>query len=138
MTSPTNTDSRETRPLWALNATELVAGYLAARFTPLDVVESVLERVDGVNPLVNAVVTCDAEGARRAAGESTQRHREGKTLSGIDGVPITVKDNITVRRMRSTWGSRVFANYVPEVDELPIARLRRAGGIIFGKTNCPE
>jgi aspartyl-tRNA(Asn)/glutamyl-tRNA(Gln) amidotransferase subunit A len=138
MTSPTNADRHETRPLWTLNATELGAGYLAARFTPLDVIESVMERIDGVNPLVNAVVTCDAEGARRAAGESTRRYREGKPLSGMDGVPITVKDNIPVRRMRSTWGSRVFANYVPEVDELPIARLRRAGGIIFGKTNCPE
>jgi len=79
MTSPTNADSRETRPLWALNATELVSGYLAARFTPLDVIESVLERVEEVNSLVNAVVTSDADGARRAAFESTQRHRDGKT-----------------------------------------------------------
>jgi len=138
MKSPMNGSSHETRPLWALNATELVSGYRAARFTPLDVIESVLERTDGVNPLVNAVVTSDADGARRAAAESTRRHREGKLLSGIDGVPITVKDNIPVRGMRSTWGSRLFSNYIPEVGELPVARLRRAGGIIFGKTNCPE
>ncbi len=138
MTIPIRADGPETRPLWALNATELIAGYLAARFTPLDVMESVLERIDAVNPLVNAVVTRDVDGARRAAAESTRRHREGKPLSGIDGIPITVKDNIPVRGMRSTWGSRVFTNYIPEVDELPIARLRQAGGIIFGKTNCPE
>jgi aspartyl-tRNA(Asn)/glutamyl-tRNA(Gln) amidotransferase subunit A len=138
MTSPTNADSRETRPLWALNATELVSGYLAARFTPLDVIESVLERVEEVNSLVNAIVTSDADGARRAAFESTQRHRDGKLLSEIDGVPITIKDNIPVRGMRSTWGSRLFSNYIPEKDELPVARLREAGGIIFGKTNCPE
>jgi len=138
MSNRINADGQETRPLWALNATELVSGYLAARFTPLDVIESVLERIDGVNPLVNAVVTSDAEGARRAAAESTLRHREGRPLSGIDGVPITVKDNIPVRGMRTTWGSRVFSKYIPEVDELPVARLRQAGGIIFGKTNCPE
>jgi aspartyl-tRNA(Asn)/glutamyl-tRNA(Gln) amidotransferase subunit A len=138
MTSSKKTDRLETRPLWALNATELVSGYLAARFTPLDVIESVLERIEGVNRLVNAVVTSDADGARRAAADSTRRHRDGKPLSGIDGVPITVKDNIPVKGMRSTWGSRLFSNYIPEVDELPIARLREAGGIIFGKTNCPE
>lgn len=138
MTSPMNADRHETRPLWALNATELVSGYSATRFTPLDVIESVLERVEEVNSLVNAVVTSDADGARRAASESTRRHREGKLLSAIDGVPITVKDNMPVRGMRSTWGSRLFSDYIPEKDELPIARLRQAGGIIFGKTNCPE
>ena len=78
-----------------------------------------LERIDGVNPLVNAVVTSDAEGARSAAVESARRHRDGKPLSRIDGVPITVKDNIPVMGMRSTWGSRLFSNYIPEKDELP-------------------
>ena len=130
--------SDESRPLWALSATELMAGYVAGRFTPLDAIDSVLERIDDVNPLVNAVVTSDADGARRAAAASAERHRTGKPLSAIDGVPITVKDNIPVKGMRSTWGSRVFANYTPEADELPIARLRNAGGIIVGKTNCPE
>src|ERR1700676_3780694 len=140
MTSPINVngDGREMRPLWALDATELVSGYRAARFTPLDAIESVMERMAGVNALVNAVVTSDVEGACRAAAESTQRYREGKPLSGIDGVPISVKDNIPVRGMHSTWGSRLFSNYIPEADELPVARLRRAGGIIFGKTNCSE
>jgi aspartyl-tRNA(Asn)/glutamyl-tRNA(Gln) amidotransferase subunit A len=131
-------DGKQTRPLWALSATELAAGYLSGQFTPLDAIESVLNRVDGANPLLNAVVTRDAEGACQAAAESTWRHREGKPLSGMDGVPITVKDNIPVRGMRSTWGSRLFSKYIPEKDELPIARLRQAGAIIVGKTNCPE
>ncbi len=131
-------DGKDTRPLWALSATELVAGYLAARFTPLDAVESVLDRMDGVNPLLNAVVTSDRTGALGAAVESTLRYRDGKPLSRMDGVPITVKDNIPVRGMRSTWGSRLFSNFIPEKDELPIARLRQAGAIILGKTNCPE
>jgi aspartyl-tRNA(Asn)/glutamyl-tRNA(Gln) amidotransferase subunit A len=138
MTNSTNGDGKETLPLWALSATELVAGYLAARFTPLDAVESVLHRIHGVDPLVNAVVTSDAEGSLCAADESTRRYRNGQPLSRIDGVPITVKDNIAVKGMRSTWGSRLFSNNIPEKDELPIARLRQAGAIILGKTNCPE
>lgn len=131
-------NGNDTLPLWALSATELVAGYLAARFTPLDAIESVLDRIHEVNPLLNALVTSDEAGARGAAAESSVRYRDGKPLSRMDGVPITVKDNIPVRGMRSTWGSRLFSNYIPERDELPIARLRQAGAIILGKTNCPE
>jgi aspartyl-tRNA(Asn)/glutamyl-tRNA(Gln) amidotransferase subunit A len=111
---------------------------MADRFTPSDVIASVLQRIEEVNPLVNAIVTKDSEGARRAAEESTVRYKAGKSLTGLDGVPFTVKDNILVKGMRSTWGSQLFADNIPERDELPIARLRQAGGIILGKTNCPE
>lgn len=131
------TDAEE-RPLWALSATELGSGYGAARFTPSDVIESVWKRLLDVNPLVNAVVTSDIDGARRAAAESTIRHKVGKPLSALDGVPITVKDNLLVKGMRSTWGSQLFSDKIPDIDELPIARLRHAGVIILGKTNCPE
>jgi aspartyl-tRNA(Asn)/glutamyl-tRNA(Gln) amidotransferase subunit A len=134
----TGKDSKDARPLWALSATELVAGYRAAHFTPVDVTESILGRIDGVNPLLNALVTSDRVGALSAALESTLRYRAGKPLSRMDGVPITVKDNIPVKGMRTTWGSRLFSNFIPEKDELPVARLRHAGAIILGKTNCPE
>jgi aspartyl-tRNA(Asn)/glutamyl-tRNA(Gln) amidotransferase subunit A len=53
-------------------------------------------------------------------------------------VPLTVKDNIPVRGMRATWGSRIYADWVPDRDELPVARLRDGGAVILGKTNCPE
>jgi aspartyl-tRNA(Asn)/glutamyl-tRNA(Gln) amidotransferase subunit A len=53
-------------------------------------------------------------------------------------VPLTVKDNIPVRGMRATWGSRIYADRVPDRDELPVARLRDGGAVILGKTNCPE
>lgn len=131
-------DMDRAQPLWALSATELVSGFVNGDFTPLEAIESVLDRMHGANPLLNAIVTSDTEGACRAAAESTRRHRAGKPLSGLDGVPITVKDNIPVRGMRSTWGSGLFSRYIPEKDELPIARLRQAGAIIVGKTNCPE
>ena len=56
----------------------------------------------------------------------------------FDGVPLTVKDNIPVRGMRATWGSRIYADWVPDKDELPVAKLRDGGAVILGKTNCPE
>ena len=80
----------------------------------------------------------DREGALSAAAASEKRWLVGAALGPLDGVPLTVKDNIPVRGLRTTWGSNLYANYVPATDELPIARLREAGAIILGKTNCPE
>jgi aspartyl-tRNA(Asn)/glutamyl-tRNA(Gln) amidotransferase subunit A len=97
-----------------------------------------LTRIDAVNPKLNAIVTFDIDGARAAADASTARWRDGSTRGAFDGVPLTVKDNIPVRGMRATWGSRIYADWVPEKDELPVAKLREGGAVIVGKTNCPE
>jgi aspartyl-tRNA(Asn)/glutamyl-tRNA(Gln) amidotransferase subunit A len=102
------------------------------------VLEAVLARLADVNPLINAVVTLDEGAARLAALESSRRHRDRRARGPLDGVPITVKDNIKVKGLRATWGSAVYASHVPDEDELPIARLRAAGVVIVGKTNCPE
>jgi aspartyl-tRNA(Asn)/glutamyl-tRNA(Gln) amidotransferase subunit A len=95
-------------------------------------------RIEAVNPDINAIVSLDIAGARRAADESHARWRGGAALGAFDGIPLTVKDNIPVRGIRATWGSRIYADHVPEKDELPVARLRDGGAVIFGKTNCPE
>jgi len=124
--------------LCLLSATALVDGYGSGRFTPVDVIESVLLQIARVNPTLNAVVTLDADGARAQARASAARWRSKLPRGPLDGVPITVKDNIPVAGMRSTWGSRLYGGFVPEVDELPVARLRAAGAIIIGKTNVPE
>ena len=119
-------------------ATELAQGYAAGRFSPTDVVEAVLERMIAVNPLINAVIAFDAPAARAAAASSSERHRTGRARGPLDGVPITVKDNIKVAGLTATWGSSLYSDLVPEVDDLPIARLRAAGAVLIGKTNCPE
>src|SRR3546814_19377462 len=59
-------------------------------------------------------------------------------LGPLDGIPITVKDNIFVRGLRATWGSRLYRNFVPDQDDIPVARLRKGGAVIVGKTNTPE
>jgi aspartyl-tRNA(Asn)/glutamyl-tRNA(Gln) amidotransferase subunit A len=124
--------------LWQLSATELAAAYGASAITPDAVLEATLERLAKVNPLINAMVTLDLNGACTAARDSTCRWRDGQALGPLDGVPITVKDNILMRGLRATWGSRLYADYVPELDEEPVARLRNAGAVILGKTNVPE
>ncbi len=125
-------------PLWTLTAAELNQAFAAGIATPSDALESILVRHDEVNPRINAVVTLDRDGARIAAAQSTARWRAGASKSALDGVPITIKDNIHVAGLRTTWGSRLFADHVPTRDETPVARLRDAGAVIVGKTNVPE
>lgn len=123
---------------WSASATQLCAAYRDARASPVDVLEQLLERCERLNPLLNAVVTLDAAGARAAAEASAARWRAAVPLSPLDGVPLTVKDSLLVRGMRATWGSRLYAHFVPQRDELPVGRLRAAGAVILGKTNVPE
>jgi aspartyl-tRNA(Asn)/glutamyl-tRNA(Gln) amidotransferase subunit A len=124
--------------LWSLTATQLAARFAAGSATPDEALAAVLARHDAVNDTVNAVITLDRAGARAAAAASTTRWRAGRPASPLDGVPLTVKDNILVKGLRATWGSALFADFVPEQDETPVARLREAGLVILGKTNVPE
>ena len=124
--------------LWQLTAGQLAAGYREGRFTPMQALQACLERTEACNPKLNALIAFDVEGAARAAGESAERWRAGRPLSPLDGVPVTIKDNLHARGLPTRWGSRAFADHVAQHDELPVARLRAAGALIFGKTNVPE
>jgi aspartyl-tRNA(Asn)/glutamyl-tRNA(Gln) amidotransferase subunit A len=124
--------------LWRLGAAALADGYRHGDFTPVDVLDQCMARIEADNATLNAIVTLDSPGAGHAARESAQRWANGQALGTLDGIPLTVKDNIAVRGMRTTWGSRLYADYVPAIDELPIARLRACGAVILGKTNVPE
>ena len=126
------------RPLWMLGAQELTHAYRARELSPVKVLDAILDRAEQINPMINAIVTFDREGARATAMESAQRWRTGQALGPFDGVPLTVKDSIPVKGLPTTWGSRIFADNIATEDELPVARLRAQGAVIIGKTNCPE
>jgi aspartyl-tRNA(Asn)/glutamyl-tRNA(Gln) amidotransferase subunit A len=123
---------------WRLTTAELHAAFAAGETTPGAALDACLERLAAVNPLLNAVVTLDEAGARAAAAESTARWQAGTPRGALDGVPLTVKDNLFVGGMRATWGSRLYAEHVAPRDDIPVARLRAAGAVIIGKTNTPE
>jgi aspartyl-tRNA(Asn)/glutamyl-tRNA(Gln) amidotransferase subunit A len=125
------------RPLWSFSAADLAAAY-AHGLSPRSALDATLARIREVNPKLNAIVALDEAGASRAAEESARRWQDGKPSSPLDGVPVTIKDNILVAGLRATWGSRVYGDYVPDEDELPVQRLREAGAVILGKTNVPE
>jgi aspartyl-tRNA(Asn)/glutamyl-tRNA(Gln) amidotransferase subunit A len=97
-----------------------------------------LDRIRRIDPKLNSFVWLDEAGARKAARESDARFAAGAPRSALEGVPLSVKDSILVAGMPATWGSRSLADFTPERDELPVARLRAAGAVIIGKTNVPE
>lgn len=121
-----------------LPATALSSLFARGGASPEEALEAVLDRIAAVNPRLNAIIALDEAGARAAAAASTGRWRAGAPLSPLDGVPLTVKDNITVAGLPCAWGSPLYAGWVPERDELPVARARAAGMLVLGKTNVPE
>ncbi|MCW6511250.1 amidase [Lichenifustis flavocetrariae] len=100
--------------------------------------EECLGRIRRLEPHLNSFVFLDEAGARQAARGSDVRLAAGASRSPLEGVPLSIKDSILVADMPATWGSRAFADLVPDRDELPVARLRAAGAVIVGKTNVPE
>jgi aspartyl-tRNA(Asn)/glutamyl-tRNA(Gln) amidotransferase subunit A len=122
---------------WRLSATELAAAFRRRETDPLSLFDALVDRISRINPALTAIVELDA-GARSAARRSTERYAREEPLGPLDGVPVTIKDNILVARLHCRWGSRLYADYVPAQDELPVARLRAGGAVIVGKTNVPE
>ncbi|TCZ58709.1 amidase [Roseicella aquatilis] len=121
-----------------LSARALAGLYARHALSPVEALEAVLARTRRLNPRLNAIIALDEAGARAAARASEARWRAGVPLSPLDGVPLTVKDNIAVAGLPCAWGSPLFRDHVPERDELPVARARAAGLVILGKTNVPE
>jgi Asp-tRNA(Asn)/Glu-tRNA(Gln) amidotransferase A subunit family amidase len=126
--------SDELTSLSAARAAELIRG---RELSPVELVGAYLRRVESLNPRLNAVVTL-APDVLKLARKAEAAVARGEELGPLHGVPVTVKDTIDVRGVRTTRGSRVDAERVPTEDATAVARLRAAGAIIFGKTNCAE
>ncbi len=120
-----------------MSATELLAAYKKKTLSPVEVVKALLARIDEINPKLNAIITRTDEAALATAKESEKAFLKGKPRP-LEGVPITIKDNVFTKGVRTTWGSKLYENYVPDTDAILVERLKNAGAIILGKTNLPE
>ena len=106
--------------------------------SPVEVTEALLRRIEQVNPVVNAYVTVAADQALAAARTAEQAVVRGEPLGPLHGVPVSLKDLTPTAGIRTTYGSRLYADNVPAEDALEVARLKQAGAIVVGKTNTPE
>jgi aspartyl-tRNA(Asn)/glutamyl-tRNA(Gln) amidotransferase subunit A len=119
-------------------AAEMAAAIRRRRISPVDVVRAILDRIERVNPKLNAFVTVTAEQAvkdARAAERAVMRR--GARLGPLHGVPFSTKDLVITKRIRTTFGTPLFADNVPAEDAPMVARLKAAGAIQLGKTNTP-
>ncbi len=123
---------------WRLDATALSDVLAAGEVTPAALLERCLERLDALEPKLNAFTHVDRDGARQAAREATARQAAGARRGKLDGIPISVKDNLFVAGLPARWGSLLFRDHVAAQDDLCVERLRAAGAIIVGKTTTPE
>jgi amidase len=119
-------------------AVKLGALYRARKVSPLETMQAVLERIEGVNPRVNAIVTLARESALNEARRATAALRRGAELPPLFGIAVGIKDVTPTRGLRTTHGSKLFEDHVPDADALVVERLRAAGAIVIGKTNTPE
>jgi aspartyl-tRNA(Asn)/glutamyl-tRNA(Gln) amidotransferase subunit A len=124
--------------LWRLSAGEMAAHFADGSLSPVDALKACLTRCAATNGALNAIVTFDEAGAHAAATASAARYKAGQALGPLDGVPLTVKDNLYVGGLRATWGSLLFEHHIAPRDDIAVERLRAAGAVIVGKTNTPE
>lgn len=122
----------------AQDSATALAGRLRRReLSSRELVELYLDRIERLNPAVNAVVTLDADRARAEAAAADQAAARGEDLGPLHGLPVTVKDCIETASLRTTCGTPDLADHVPGRDATAVARLRAAGAVVLGKTNTP-
>jgi aspartyl-tRNA(Asn)/glutamyl-tRNA(Gln) amidotransferase subunit A len=121
-----------------LSAAELSTAYRARELSPVEVVRAAFARIAAWEPTINAMYVLDEEGALARATESEERWRVGEALSALDGVPITIKDNIAVKGFASPLGTAAGDMAPAAVDSPPAARVREAGCVLLGKTTMPD
>ena len=110
----------------------------AGRLSALDVCRTCLDRAQAVNPTLNAFNLIAADRALAQAEHIDRLRAAGDALGPLAGVPIALKDNLSIRGMRTTASSRILQAYVPPYDATVVQRLEAAGAVILGKTNCDE
>ena len=123
--------------LHQLSALELIAGYRSGDFSPVEVTEAVLDRIDQLDPKLNAFVTVTPELARDQALASERAYRNG-SAGPLAGVPTSIKDLTVTKGIRTTRGSLLFQDWIPDFDPPVMERVYASGAVTIGKTNTPE
>lgn len=122
----------------ALSAVEAVKLIKSRDLSPVEVLDAYAQRIEEVEPQVNAFLTLCLEEARASAKAAEERARSGEDLGLLHGLPIGIKDLTDTAGIRTTYGSRLYESHVPRADAAAVARLKANGAVIVGKTTTPE
>jgi len=124
--------------LYQHSATQLAKALREHTVSAVDTVMACFERIDQFNPQLNAFITLCREQAEQEAIAADQALQQGYPLGPLHGIPMVVKDLNATTGIRTTYGSTLFAEHIPDYDDLCVARLKAAGAILIGKTSTPE
>lgn len=127
-----------TPELATLTIAEVAARIKTGAVSPVELTELYLQRIEKLDPVLNAFVTVIAEDARSQAKVLEREIRTGKYRGVLHGIPVAIKDNLATKGIRTTAGSKILSDWVPDFDATVVTRLRAAGAIILGKTNMHE
>ncbi len=121
-----------------LSAVDAVVNIKSGKLSPLELLQSCLDRIELVNPALNAVVASDNETAMECARRLTDKIHQGDDVGLLGGLPVGIKDLEATANLRTTYGSKLHEDYIPEEDDFIVGNLRKHGGNVFCKTNTPE
>src|SRR6476469_5472476 len=121
-----------------MTAVDLLAAYKSKKLSPVDVVDAVVNRIEAWEPKLKALYAPDFEGARKAARDAEKRWQAGKPQGALDGVPITIKENIATKGVPVPLGTAATTMTPAAADAPAAARVREAGAIILAKTTMPD
>lgn len=121
-----------------LPATQLAELIRTKKVSVTQVIQTHIDQIERLNPTLNAIVTLTTDSAMQEAQRADKQLAAGEPIGVLHGLPVAHKDLFLTKGVRTTFGSLAFKDYVPEVDSLPVERLKKAGAISLGKTNTPE
>ena len=121
-----------------MSAVDIARAIREKKLSPVEIVNAILKRIETVNPKINAYVTLTADSALAEAKQAEEALMKDEKLGPLHGVPVSIKDLIYTKGVRTTMGSKLLEDFIPEEDAVLVTRLKEAGAIMMGKTNTPE
>jgi len=121
-----------------MSACEMAEKIKTRELTSQEITEAIIERIEKINPIINAYCTPTFKLAREMAKEADEKVYKNERIPPLNGIPTSVKDLVLVKGVRTTFGSKIFEDYLPTEDSIVVKRLKDAGCVLLGKTNTPE
>ncbi|MFW9897501.1 MAG: amidase family protein, partial [Candidatus Thorarchaeota archaeon] len=102
-----------------------------------EITEIIIERIEKINPIINAYCTTTFNLAREMAKKADSRVKKNEKRGLLHGIPTSIKDNVDIKGIKTTYGSKLFEDNISAIDDISVKRLKEAGVVILGKTNLP-
>jgi aspartyl-tRNA(Asn)/glutamyl-tRNA(Gln) amidotransferase subunit A len=123
--------------IYFMSACDMAEKIKTQELTSLEITETIIERIEKINPKINAYCTPTFDLARETAKKADNSIKKGEKLGLLHGIPTSIKDEMPIKGVRTTFGSKLYEDYIPEEDDICVQRLKNAGCVILGKTNMP-